>query len=232
MDAFFNEARHTARINHPNMVLAYDCVEHSVRGVNNLCIIMELVPGESLEVILKREKNLESHEALNIVAQTASVLAHCHAAGIIHGDIKPGNLLIMPSKQVKVIDLGISRALDYELSRATSGAPALGTVRYAAPERALGETIGPESDIYSLGCVAYEMLSGGAPFEGDSLGQIVLQHVNATPRALHEVNAAISQPVSDFVMKMIAKRKEHRPRDATEVLREAHHLLSIRHMPE
>ncbi len=212
LERFRAEARHAALVNHEGIASVFDYGEEN----GSAFLVMELVPGEALSTILEREGSLSTDKTLDIVAQTAAALQAAHAAGLVHRDIKPGNLLITPDGRVKITDFGIARIADQVPLTATG--QVMGTVQYLSPEQASGHPASPATDIYSLGIVAYECLAGKRPFTGESQVAIAMAQINDTPPALP---ATIAEPVRNFVMSMIAKKPEDRPATASAVARAA-----------
>jgi len=180
---------------------------------------MELVPGEALSTILERERVLSSDRVLDIVAQTANALHAAHSAGLVHRDIKPGNLLITPEGKVKITDFGIARIADQVPLTATG--QVMGTVQYLSPEQASGHPASPTTDIYSLGIVAYEALAGRRPFTGESQVAIAMAQINEAPP---ELPVTISEPVRNLVYSCIAKNPADRPASAAHLARAAQAL--------
>lgn len=212
LERFRAEARHAALVNHEGIASVFDYGEEN----GSAFLVMELVPGEALSTILEREGSLSTDKTLDIVAQTAAALQAAHAAGLVHRDIKPGNLLITPDGRVKITDFGIARIADQVPLTATG--QVMGTVQYLSPEQASGHPASPATDIYSLGIVAYECLAGKRPFTGESQVAIAMAQINDTPPPLP---ATIAEPVRNFVMSMIAKKPEDRPATASAVARAA-----------
>lgn len=212
LERFRAEARHAALVNHEGIASVFDYGEEN----GSAFLVMELVPGEALSTILEREGSLSTDKTLDIVAQTAAALQAAHAAGLVHRDIKPGNLLITPHGRVKITDFGIARIADQVPLTATG--QVMGTVQYLSPEQASGHAASPATDIYSLGIVAYECLAGKRPFTGESQVAIAMAQINDTPPPLA---ATIAEPVRNFVMSMIAKKPEDRPATASAVARAA-----------
>jgi serine/threonine protein kinase len=175
LERFRAEARHAALVNHEGIANVFDYGEEE----GSAYLVMELVPGEALSTILEREHVLSTDKVLDIVAQTASALQAAHAAGLVHRDIKPGNLLITPDGRVKITDFGIARIADQVPLTATG--QVMGTVQYLSPEQASGHPASPTTDIYSLGIVAYECLAGRRPFTGESQVAIAMAQINETP---------------------------------------------------
>src|ERR687898_1790334 len=172
LERFRAEARHAALVNHEGIANVFDYGEED----GSAYLVMELVPGEALSTILEREHVLSTDKVLDIVAQTAAALQAAHAAGLVHRDIKPGNLLITPDGRVKVTDFGIARLADQV--PLTQTGQVMGTAQYLAPEQATGQTATGSSDIYSLGVIGYECLTGHRPFSGESQIAIALAQVN------------------------------------------------------
>ena len=210
---FTREAQSAAAIGHPGVVTVYDA---GADGPTRF-IVMEYVPGRSLaEILSEREhKPLEPDEAAGIAAQVADALSSAHAAGIIHRDIKPGNIMVEPDGSVKVLDFGIARALDGHTL--TQTATVLGTSAYMSPEQALGQPVDARSDIYSLGCVLYEMLTGEPPFTAEVSAAVLHQHVRVEPKPARERNPAIPPALNELVMQMLAKSPKDRPQTAANV---------------
>jgi serine/threonine-protein kinase len=182
---------------------------------------MELVPGDSLAKILERDKSLPTDKVLDIVAQTARALYAAHEEGMVHRDIKPGNLLITPDGHVKITDFGIARVAD-QVSLTATG-QVMGTVQYLAPEQATGKQASPSTDIYSLGIVAYEALAGKRPFTGESQMAIAMAQINETPPPLP---SNIDQRVQNLILGCLAKKPNQRPESAMVLAQRAESLMS------
>lgn len=212
---FRAEAQHTALLNHPGVANVYDYGEEE----GSAYLVMELVPGQPLSAILEKDSTLSTDRTLSIIRQTAAALSAAHAQGLVHRDVKPGNLMITPSGRVKVTDFGIARLADQVPLTATG--QVMGTAQYLAPEQATGQQATGASDIYSLGIIGYEALAGHRPFTGESQIAIALAQVNDTPPALPET---VPAPVRALIMCMLSKDPRERPADAT-VLSEAAEAL-------
>ncbi|MFV9423864.1 protein kinase domain-containing protein [Microbacterium sp. S1037] len=212
LERFRAEARHAALVNHEGIASVFDYGEED----GSAFLVMELVPGEALSTILEREGSLSTDKTLDIVAQTAAALQAAHAAGLVHRDIKPGNLLITPDGRVKITDFGIARIADQVPLTATG--QVMGTVQYLSPEQASGHPASPATDIYSLGIVAYECLAGKRPFTGESQVAIAMAQINEQPAPLPPT---VAVPVQNLVMAMIAKKPDDRPASAAAVSRAA-----------
>ena len=215
LERFRTEAKHAARVNHEGIANVYDYGEDS----GSAFLVMELVPGDSLAKILEDRKVLPANEVLDIVAQTARALYSAHQDGLVHRDVKPGNLLITPDGHVKITDFGIARVAD-QVSLTATG-QVMGTVQYLAPEQATGKSATPSTDIYSLGIVAYEALAGKRPFTGDNQMMIAMSQIRDTPPALPE---NIDPAVSELIMDCLAKKASMRPATALELAQRAEKL--------
>ncbi|MFT4260070.1 protein kinase domain-containing protein [Microbacterium sp.] len=215
LERFRAEARHAALVNHEGIASVFDYGEEN----GSAYLVMELVPGEALSTILERDGALSADKTLDIVAQTASALQAAHAAGLVHRDIKPGNLLITPDGRVKITDFGIARIADQVPLTATG--QVMGTVQYLSPEQASGHPASPATDTYSLGIVAYECLAGKRPFTGGSQVAIAMAQINEQPPPLPPT---VPVPVQNLVMAMIAKKPGDRPSSSATVARAAQAL--------
>jgi hypothetical protein len=215
LERFRAEARHAALVNHEGIANVFDYGEED----GSAFLVMELVPGEALSTVLERERVLPTDKVLDFVAQTASALHAAHAAGLVHRDIKPGNLLITPEGRVKITDFGIARIADQVPLTATG--QVMGTVQYLSPEQASGHAASPTTDIYSLGIVAYEALAGRRPFTGESQVAIAMAQINEQPP---ELPVTVSEPVRNLVYASIAKKPADRPQTAAHLARAAQAL--------
>ncbi|MBL3699521.1 protein kinase domain-containing protein [Leucobacter luti] len=212
LERFRAEARHAALVNHEGIANVFDYGEEQ----GSAYIVMELVPGEPLSAIIEREGRLPPNRVLGIVAQTATSLQAAHDAGLVHRDIKPGNLLITPEGRVKITDFGIARIADQVPLTATG--QVMGTVQYLAPEQASGHTATATTDIYSLGVVAYECLAGRRPFTGESQVAIAMAQINDTPP---DLPSDIPEPVRNLVYACLAKDAAGRPQTAAKLAQAA-----------
>ena len=209
---FEREARAAAALQHPSLVKVYD----TGRDKQTHFIVMERVAGQSLDHRL-RGGPLEPDEAARIAARVAEALAAAHAAGILHRDVKPANVMLTPSDEVKVLDFGIARARQDQTL--TQPAFALGTAAYMSPERVLGRPGDERSDIYSLGCLLYAMLTGRPPFAADDGLAVMHQQVHEQPVSPRNRRTAIGPPLEALVLAMLAKDPARRPQTAAEVAR-------------
>jgi len=209
---FRAEARHTAGLSHPGVASVFDYGEVG----DTSYLVMELVEGEPLSVLLAREGRLPVERALDIVGQAALALHDAHGAGVVHRDVKPGNLLIRSDGVVKVTDFGIARVAG--ASSVTQTGMVVGTAYYLSPEQGSGGDVAAASDVYSLGVVAYECLAGRRPFVADSAFAIAAAHVHDEPPPLP---ADVPLPVRDLVAAAMAKSPADRPADAGDFARRA-----------
>ena len=212
LERFRAEARHAALVNHEGIASVFDYGEEN----GSAFLVMELVPGEALSTILERDGTLSTDKTLDIVAQTSAALQAAHAAGLVHRDIKPGNLLITPDGRVKITDFGIARIADQVPLTATG--QVMGTVQYLSPEQASGHPASAATDIYSLGIVAYECLAGKRPFTGESQVAIAMAQINEQAPPLPPT---VAVPVQNLVFAMIAKKPDDRPSSTAVVARAA-----------
>ncbi len=202
------EAQTAARIDHPNVVGVRDFGEYDTR----LFLVMELVRGDSLATTLVRSGALPAERVARIAAQAAAGLAAAHRQGIVHRDIKPGNLLLDADGTLKIGDFGIARFLDDPGAALTATGQIVGTSLYLAPERALGQPAGPASDVYALGCVLYQLLTGRPPFQADTAVAILHQHLDAVPVPPRELGVPDLPPAFEsYLLGLLSKEPEHRP---------------------
>jgi serine/threonine-protein kinase len=208
LERFRVEARHAARVDHVGIADVYDYGE----GSGSAYLVMEIVSGDSLARIIEKRIKLSEIEVLSIVEQTAKALHAAHEDGLVHRDIKPGNLLITPAGKVKITDFGIARVADQVALTATG--QVMGTVQYLSPEQATGKQATPSTDIYSLGIVAYEALTGRRPFTGESQMVIAMAQINDKPPAMGD---DIDKRVQELVLACLAKKPNQRPGSALDL---------------
>jgi serine/threonine-protein kinase len=208
---FRREAQSAAALNHPNIVSVYDTGDDD--GVP--FIVMEYVEGSTLRDCLRSEGRLDPQHALEVVADVCAALDYSHEAGIVHRDIKPANVMLNPSGTVKVMDFGIARAVTSQTM--TQTAAVIGTAQYLSPEQARGEHVDARSDIYSTGCLLYELLTGTPPFSGDSPVAVAYQHVREDAPLPSSKARELSPAVDAVVMKALAKNPGNRYQSAGEM---------------
>jgi eukaryotic-like serine/threonine-protein kinase len=213
VERFGREAKAAASLNHPHIVSVYD------RGTaedGTYYIAMEHVPGGTLKDRILKGGPLDPAEAVRTGAQVAEALGVAHEAGVVHRDVKPHNVLLTAAGDAKVADFGIARAASE--ASLSDGSLVLGTAKYMSPEQAMGDQVGPESDLYSLGVVLYEMLTGEVPFEADSAVGVAMKHVTESPRPPKEANPGIPEALNGVVLRLLQKRLEDRYPGAAELV--------------
>ncbi len=212
VERFRREAQAAANLSHPNIVPVFDWGEAD----STYFIVMEYVDGRSLSNLLRAEGPLLADRAAAIGAEVASALAFAHSRGVIHRDVKPGNVLLAHSGQVKVTDFGIARASNTTESLTQTGA-VMGTATYFSPEQAQGLSVDGRSDIYSLGVVLYEMVTGRAPFSADSPITVAYKHVRETPPPPREINPSVPPEFEAVILQAMAKSPDDRYQSAEEL---------------
>jgi serine/threonine-protein kinase len=207
---FRREALAAARLVHPNIVQVFDFGFDEQQGQH--FIVMEHVPGHSCAELLRDHGRLEVDQAVDVIVQACRGLDYAHRNGVVHRDVKPGNLLMSDSDVVKLADFGIARATDQ--SSITQVGSVLGTAAYLAPEQARGEEAGPRADLYSLGVVSYQLLTGRLPYEANSLSELALKQQREPPPPVDEINPQVSPELADAVALALALDQEERPASA------------------
>ncbi len=213
---FRREAQNAAALNHPSIVAVYDTGEAETPAGPLPYIVMEYVDGVTLRDIVHTEGPLPPRRAIEIIADACQALNFSHQNGIIHRDVKPANIMISTTNAVKVMDFGIARAIA-DSSSVTQTSAVIGTAQYLSPEQARGDPVDARSDVYSLGCVLYEMLTGEPPFTGDSPVSVAYQHVREDPIPPSERHEGISADLDAVVLKALAKNPENRYQTAAEM---------------
>ena len=215
---FRREAQSSASLNHPSIVSVYDTGEEpSTDGseVPQPYIVMEYVAGRTLRDILREGRKILPERALEITSGVLAALDYSHRAGIVHRDIKPANVMLTPGGDVKVMDFGIARAIADSSSNMTQTAAVIGTAQYLSPEQARGESVDSRSDVYSTGCLLYELLTGRPPFVGDSPVSVAYQHVREQAPPPSSLDSELPADVDAIVMKALTKSLEDRYQSAS-----------------
>ena len=220
VERFRREAQTAARLKHPNVVTIYD---FGISKDGLAYLVMELVEGESLGRLIEQQGTLPEATAAEIIRQVCAAMDEAHRQGVVHRDIKPENILVQTTPDeihVKVLDFGIAAVRDITISRLTRTGSIVGTPYYMSPEQCLGEELDGRSDIYGLGIVLFEMLTGVVPFNSATPTAVVVQQVNQAPPRLRTLNANISPAVEAVVLHALDKRREARPQTAGDLARE------------
>lgn len=212
VERFRREAQAAANLNHPSIVAVYDWGEHD----NTYFIVMEYVEGRSLAEIIRAEGTLHPDRSAEIATDVAAALGFAHRNGTVHRDVKPGNILITPTGQVKVTDFGIARAFGGGDDLTQTGS-VMGTATYFSPEQAQGKNVDPRSDLYSLGIVLFEMITGNPPFLGDSPVAIAYKHVQEAPPRPTSINPAVPKSLEGIIARLLAKNPDQRYASAEDV---------------
>jgi eukaryotic-like serine/threonine-protein kinase len=214
---FRREAQAAASLNHPAIVAVYDTGEDRTANGATPYIVMEYVEGETLRDVLRREGHLAPERAMSLAADICGALDFSHRNGIVHRDVKPGNVMITPQGTVKVMDFGIARAVSDSAATMTSTAAVIGTAQYLSPEQARGESVDARSDVYSLGCLLYELVTGAPPFTGDSPVSVAYQHVREDPRVPSSINPEVPPELDAILLKAMSKNPANRYQSAADM---------------
>jgi eukaryotic-like serine/threonine-protein kinase len=225
-ERFRREAQNAAALNHPAIVAVYDTGEAQTEYGRLPYIVMEFVDGRTLRDIVKTEGPLSEKRAMEIMADVSAALDFSHRHGIVHRDVKPANVMITQTGAVKVMDFGIARAVHDGQAAVTQTAAVIGTAQYLSPEQARGEQVDARSDVYSAGCVLYELLTGEPPFTGDSPVAVAYQHVREDPNPPSSVYSAVSPALDAIVLKALAKNPLNRYQSAAELRSDLVRVLS------
>jgi serine/threonine-protein kinase len=214
---FRREAQASASLNHPAIVAVYDTGEDRTATGATPYIVMEYVEGDTLRDVLRREGRLTPERAMSLSADICGALDFSHRNGIVHRDVKPGNVMITPQGTVKVMDFGIARAVSDSAATMTSTAAVIGTAQYLSPEQARGEGVDARSDVYSMGCMLYELVTGAPPFTGDSPVAVAYQHVREDPRLPSSIAREIPPELDAIVLKAMSKNPANRYQSAADM---------------
>ncbi|MBU6532223.1 Stk1 family PASTA domain-containing Ser/Thr kinase [Streptomyces sp. NPDC057245] len=214
---FRREAQSAASLNHPAIVAVYDTGEDYIDNVSIPFIVMEYVDGSTLRELLHSGRKLLPERTLEMTIGILQALEYSHRAGIVHRDIKPANVMLTRNGQVKVMDFGIARAMGDSGMTMTQTAAVIGTAQYLSPEQAKGEQVDARSDLYSTGCLLYELLTVRPPFVGDSPVAVAYQHVREEPQAPSVFDPEITPEMDAIVLKALVKDPDHRYQSADEM---------------
>jgi eukaryotic-like serine/threonine-protein kinase len=223
---FRREAQSAASLNHPSIIAVYDTGEDMAGAANVPYIVMEYVDGRTLRDLLREDRRLLPERALEITDGVLRALDYSHRHGIVHRDIKPANVMLTRSAEVKVMDFGIARAVSDAQATMTQTAQVIGTAQYLSPEQARGERVDARSDLYSTGCLLYELLTGRPPFTGDSPVAIAYQHVRENPVPPSRVDPEIPAWADSIVLKAMAKDPAARYQSAADMRTDIQRALS------
>jgi serine/threonine-protein kinase len=216
---FLREARLSARLAHPNVVQVFDAGEEDGRAY----IVMECVDGRTLADVLAQRGRLPWPEAVRLALQACAALDHAHRAGLVHRDVKPQNLLLRADGTLKIADFGIARAA--EQTRLTQAGTILGTAAYLSPEQAAGEEVTSAADVYSLGAVLYELLTGRTPYTFETLAELAHRQAAEPIESIGDLAPDVPTAVEDVVMRCLARDPAYRPGSAAEVAKKLHAAL-------
>ncbi|MEY9969124.1 hypothetical protein ABIA33_007211 [Streptacidiphilus sp. MAP12-16] len=214
---FRREALSAASLNHTSIVTVYDSGEDVASGALLPYLVMEYVPGSTLADLLREGQRPTPQRALELTDGVLDALSYAHAHGIVHRDIKPANVMLTADGQVKVMDLGIARPLGMSGMTLTHGSMVIGTAEYLSPEQARGETVDARADLYSVGCLLYELLTGRPPFQGDTPLEVAWHQLQTPPEPPSTHAPALSRACDDLVLRALAKDRDQRFRSAAEM---------------
>lgn len=221
-DMFFDEASNLAKMNHPNLIRIWDA--ERIGGYS--CIAMEIINGINLENIIKEKITLEPLRAIKIIIECCKALQHSYEHGLVHRDIKPGNIMVIGDHGVKIIDFGLSKKIGQPVKFQIIGGPMCGTLYYMAPEQLTdSDRVDHRADIYGIGCTLYHMLIGKVPFQTDDLSQLILMHMSTEPEVLSQVNSKITQKLSNVVLKTLEKNPLKRYQDYYGLIKDLENCL-------
>jgi tRNA A-37 threonylcarbamoyl transferase component Bud32 len=218
---FDRECRVTAQVDHPGLVTVHD----AGNDADELYLVMQYVEGADLADHLAEHDPYPWPWAAAVAAQLCAVLSAVHAVPIVHRDLKPRNVMVRPDGTLTVLDLGVASVLDTDTTRLTHTGTPIGTPAYMAPEQAMGGAVGPRTDLYALGVLLHELLSGNVPFVGSTALGVLHRHLYEAPMPLRQVRPEVPEPLESLVLRLLAKDPQHRPADAQQTYRELAALL-------
>lgn len=210
---FVREARLTARLEHPGVPAVFDAGTDG----NQLYLVMQLIAGSDLGDVLAQRDRLPLNWAVAIGAQIAAVLAAAHSVSLVHRDLKPRNVMLSPDGTIKVLDFGVAALLDPEITKLTAMGETIGSPAYMAPEQITSTNISPRSDLYALGCLLHELLSGQQVFAVEGTPALMYAHLETPPRPLRQLRPDLPQPLEQLILDLLAKDPDDRPASAEDV---------------
>ncbi|MER5463162.1 MULTISPECIES: serine/threonine-protein kinase [unclassified Streptomyces] len=224
---FVRECRVTAQVSHPGLVTVHDAGSDE----DDLYLVMQYVEGADLADHLAEHDPYPWQWAVSVAAQLCAVLAAVHAVPIVHRDLKPRNVMVKPDGTVTVLDLGVASVIDTDTTRLTHTGSPIGSPAYMAPEQAMGGAVGPYTDLYALGVLLHELLSGNVPFAGSTALGVLHRHLYEPPLPVRQLRPEIPEPLEALVLRLLAKDPQHRPSGAQEVYESLAPLLPSRGAP-
>ncbi|MFF0064117.1 protein kinase [Streptomyces sp. NPDC005279] len=224
---FVRECRVTAQVSHPGLVTVHDAGSDE----DDLYLVMQYVEGADLADHLAEHDPYPWQWAVSVAAQLCAVLAAVHAVPIVHRDLKPRNVMVKPDGTVTVLDLGVASVIDTDTTRLTHTGSPIGSPAYMAPEQAMGGAVGPYTDLYALGVLLHELLSGNVPFAGSTALGVLHRHLYEPPLPVRQLRPEIPEPLEALVLRLLAKDPQHRPSGAQEVYESLAPLLPNRGAP-
>ncbi|HEY9373510.1 serine/threonine-protein kinase [Streptomyces sp.] len=224
---FVRECRVTAQVDHPGLVTVHDAGSDA----DDLYLVMQYVEGADLADHLAEHDPYPWQWAVSVAAQLCAVLAAVHAVPIVHRDLKPRNVMVKPDGTVTVLDLGVASVLDTDTTRLTHTGSPIGSPAYMAPEQAMGGAVGPATDLYALGALLHELLSGNVPFAGSTALGVLHRHLYEPPLPVRQIRPEVPEPLEALVLRLLAKDPRHRPSGAQEVYEHLVPLLPARGVP-
>ncbi|MFF6985092.1 protein kinase [Streptomyces sp. NPDC010273] len=224
---FVRECRVTAQVDHPGLVTVHDAGSEG----EELFLVMQYIDGADLSDHLAEQDPYPWQWAVAVAAQLCAVLSAVHAVPIVHRDLKPRNVMVKQDGTVTVLDLGVASVMDADTTRLTHTGTPIGSPAYMAPEQAMGGAVGPYTDLYALGVVLHELLSGDVPFAGSTALGVLHRHLYEPPVPVRRIRPEVPEPLESLVLRLLAKDPQHRPASAQEVYEDLAQLLPARGMP-